>query len=121
MATILVIDDEDVDRMLVSELLRAEGHDVVEAADGVEGIAAFEKTGVDVLITDMMMPEKDGFETISEIKRKSPDLKIMAISGGGAYNDLSSLEMVKFVGADSTLTKPISAESLIAAVNDLLA
>jgi len=68
----------------------------------------------------MMMPEKDGFETIREIKRNSLDLKILAISGGGVYNDLSSLEMVKFLGADSTLTKPISAESLIASVNELL-
>jgi CheY-like chemotaxis protein len=120
MATILVIDDEPVDRLLVAELLRAEGHEVLEAENGFEGLAVYDKTEVNLLITDMMMPEKDGFETITEIKRDSPDLKILAISGGGVYNDLSSLEMVKLMGVDGTLTKPISAESLIALVNELL-
>ncbi len=120
MATILVIDDEAVDRLLVAELLRAEGHEVVEAANGVEGIAANDKTEVNLLITDIMMPEKDGIETIKEFKRNSPNMKILAISGGGVYGDLTSLKMTEFLGADSTLTKPISAESLITEVNKLL-
>ncbi len=121
MATILVIDDEDVDRLLVAELLRAEGHEVVEAANGVEGITANDKMEFNLLITDIMMPEKDGIETIKEINQNSPDMKILAISGGGAFGDLTSLKMAEFLGADSTLTKPISAESLIASVNELLA
>jgi len=121
MTKILVIDDEDVDRMLVSELLRAEGHDVVEAADGVEGIAASGNTDLDLLITDIMMPNKDGLQTIMAIKKDRPEMRIIAVSGGGRHVQMSTLDMAKFLGADATLSKPISAEKLIAAVNELLA
>ena len=120
MATILVIDDEPVDRMIVAEVLRAEGHDVVEASNGAEGIKAIDKADLDVLVTDLIMPDKDGIETIMEIRQSNPDLKILAVSGGGRHGDLSSLEVAKDLGADSTLAKPIDAERLIAIVNELL-
>ncbi len=121
MAMILVIDDEDVDRMLVAELLRAEGHEVAEAADGVEGIAAAGNADLDLLITDIMMPQKDGLQTIMDIKKDIPDLKIIAVSGGGRHVQMSTLDMAKYLGANATLSKPVSAEKLIAAVNELLA
>ncbi len=121
MATILVIDDEDVDRMLVAELLRAEGHEVVEAADGVEGMAAMGASSLDLLVTDIMMPGKDGLQTIIDIKKDRPDMKIIAVSGGGRHMQLSSLDMAKHLGAGATLVKPVSAENLIAAVDELLA
>jgi CheY-like chemotaxis protein len=120
MATILVIDDELVDRTLVVELLRAEGHEVIEAKDGVEGMALMTETVMDLLITDIMMPEKDGLQTIMEIKKISPNLKIIAISGGGFYGNTSSLEMAGIFGANCTLTKPISREKLIDSVNEVL-
>ncbi|MAF46631.1 MAG: response regulator [Alphaproteobacteria bacterium] len=121
MATILVIDDEDVDRLIVAELLREEGHEVIEVQDGSEGIAVKDTATLNLIVTDIMMPEKDGIETIMEIKRDNPNLKIIAVSGGGKHGQLSGLEMAKYLGADDTLTKPISAEKLIGSVNKLLA
>ena len=88
MATILVIDDEDVDRMLVAEILRAEGHEVLEAVDGDEGSASANRTAPHLLITDIMMPGKDGLEVIKEIKKNYPGMKIIAVSGGGKYNQI---------------------------------
>ena len=83
MARILVIDDEELARFTLREILEAAGHEVIEASNGNEGTAFQRANPCDVVITDMIMPEKEGLETIVELKGEYPDLKIIAISGGG--------------------------------------
>ena len=93
MARILVIDDEELARFTLREILEAAGHEVVEAANGNEGTAFQRANPCDIVITDMIMPEKEGLETIVELKGEYPDLKIIAISGGGRTRNLDFLKL----------------------------
>ena len=84
MARILVIDDEYYMRALVTKILERRGHEIVEATNGQEGIGFFEQGGqADMVLTDIFMPEKDGIETLRDLRKKYPDLKIVVFSGGG--------------------------------------
>lgn len=116
---ILVVDDEDDVRRLAAQILREAGHTVREAANGVEALAAVAKHPVDLVILDLVMPEKEGAETVQELRRKRPDLPVLAISGvvGADFY----LHAAKMLGASATLRKPFSREQLIAAVEPLLA
>jgi two-component system, chemotaxis family, chemotaxis protein CheY len=118
MATILVIDDDAALRRVLRRMLGAD-HDVVEAADGAAGIARFAEHGPRLVITDILMPKKEGIETIREIRRLAPEVKILAISGGGIGTP-HYLDMAGKLGADVTLMKPFSAADLRATVRALL-
>ena len=83
MARILVIDDEPYILLMLKKMLEKDGHEVDMALNGMEGIKLFEKNRFDLLITDIIMPEKEGLEIIMELKKENPGLKIIAISGGG--------------------------------------
>lgn len=120
MAFVLVIDDEELARFTIKEVLEGYGHTVIEAADGVKGIAAFHDNNVDLIITDIIMPEKEGVETIIELKQEAPELKIIAISGGGRTRNLDFLKLAGEYGADKVMAKPFSAEDLMNAVNECL-
>src|SRR5438093_11455022 len=83
MARILFIDDDPPTLDLFGQILKGAGHEVIMARDGVTGIALYLKNPTDLIITDIMMPVKDGMEVISELKRDFPEVKIIAISGTG--------------------------------------
>jgi len=120
-ANILVIDDEEDIRDFVGIVLERDGHSVMEASDGNAGMRILEAQPIDVVITDIIMPDKEGIETIIEIRRGNPDLKIIAISGGGRGGGGDYLKVAKQLGADRTFAKPLSAAGLAEAVRDLVA
>lgn len=117
---ILVIDDEYMMRYLLTLSLEQSGFNVVSAADGQEGIDLLESgEDVSIVITDIVMPRKEGIETIIEIRRKFPDVKIMAISGAGERKD-EFLALAKKLGANAVMPKPIDFERLNELVLELL-
>ena len=120
MVRILVVDDEDLVRFSVRQMLEDEGHQVEEAADGVEGMAKIESGPFDLMVTDIVMPRKEGLETIAEAKRVQPDLRIIAISGGGPVGQFNYLDLAKQFGADAVLAKPFKKQDLVAVVNAVL-
>ncbi|MBE0533291.1 MAG: response regulator [Rhodospirillales bacterium] len=120
MASILVVDDEDLVRFSVRQMLEDAGHSVKEAADGVEGITQLQSCAFDLMITDIVMPRKEGMETIAEAKQMQPDLRVIAISGGGPVGQFHYLELAKQFGADAVLAKPFKKQELIALVDTLV-
>ena len=119
MAKILVIDDEPQVRRLIRQMLTRAGHTVQEASDGAEGLAQLRVDPPDLIITDILMPNKEGIETIRDVRRQVPGLPILVISG----NPGSSLymEMARMLGAHAALAKPFRTVDLLRAVDDLLA
>ncbi len=83
MARILIIDDDDNIIRLLNRILKNAGYDVIEAVNGREGLKVFKKDQIDLVITDIFMPEKEGMETVVELQMINPEIKIIAISGGG--------------------------------------
>jgi CheY-like chemotaxis protein len=121
MARMLVIDDDPSVRSLVSGLLEACGHSVVVAENGRAGMRAFEKDRIDLVVTDIVMPEQEGIATISAIRRLSPTVPILAISGSntvGRYGDY--LHAAEVLGASATLPKPLRPDDLIETIDRLL-
>lgn len=120
MARILLIDDDvDVRDMLRVSLTHL-GHTVVEAANGREGLELFQQSEFDLLITDIVMPEKEGLEVLMEVRKKRPPVKIIAISGGSRQSSVDYLQMARFMGAGRVLTKPFSHKELVAAIEELM-
>ena len=120
MARILVIDDEELARFTVASLLESAGHEVVEAPNGQEGLSLQNAQLFDLVVTDIIMPKKEGVETVIELKRDHPDLKIIAISGGGRTRNLDFLKLAKQCGADKILAKPFTEEELMESINACL-
>ena len=121
LAYILIIDDDPHILDLYKRMLEAEGHLVATASNGQEGIDIFRNDQAELVITDMVMPVKDGIKTIIELEKEFPNTKIIAISGGGIIEPDRYLSLAKCIGIKQTLTKPIAKEQLINAVNDVLA
>ena len=119
-ARILLIDDDDQIRTALREMLEREGYEVAEAPDGKAGCSYFRNEGADLVITDILMPEKDGIETIIEIRRDFPEAKIIAISGGGDIDPNFYLHLSSQFGVSRTLTKPFEREDLLASVRELM-
>jgi two-component system, chemotaxis family, chemotaxis protein CheY len=119
-ARLLVIDDDDEVRRTLVRMLQSAGHEVHEAGDGDSGIALCETVLPDLVITDILMPEKEGIETIMVLKRAQPALKIIAISGGGRSGAMDFLEMARALGADEALQKPFRRAELLAVIDRLI-
>ena len=102
MSRILVIEDDDEVRALLESLLTRDGHVVATAANGKQGVAAFLAEPFDLVITDIIMPEKDGIEAIMDLRRGRPDLKLIAISGGGRAEPQNYLPSAQLRGANRT-------------------
>ena len=121
--TVLIIDDDVEIRESLSELLWLHGFEAIEAPHGEYGLKMLEGRQVDILVTDLMMPHKDGVETITEVKRRWPDLKIVAISGKisaspmGSAADSSSPSGIQVEGM---LAKPFSGRTLVDLIKSLL-
>ena len=120
MAHILIIDDEEELRATLRHMLEHDGHQVTEAANGAEGLRHYERESPDLIITDIIMPEKEGVETILALQRADPDLPIIAISGGGRLSATDFLSMAKKLGARQTLSKPFRRSELLAVVQTCL-
>ncbi len=121
MARILLIEDEEISRYAVLQILENAGHEVAEAENGNEGIALQKAQPFDLIVTDIIMPEKEGVETIIELKRDYPALSVIAISAGGRTRNLDFLELAKRSGADKVLAKPFSEQELLQCVDACLA
>jgi CheY-like chemotaxis protein len=120
MANILVIDDEPYILLMIKKLLEKDGHEVDLAMNGKEGMNMCKHQMPDLLITDIIMPEKEGLETIMELKKSKPGLKIIAISGGGKYQLDGLLDCATHFGASRVFQKPFNQKEFKAAVSELL-
>lgn len=120
MAKILVIDDDDQVRDMLHQLLEMEGYDVIQASNGKQAVEIQYREAVDVIITDLIMPEKEGIETIRELKESFPDIKIIAMSGGGVVGPEAYLKIAKGLGAEKVFVKPIEREKLLRGIRELL-
>lgn len=120
MARILIVDDEVQIRMLLRQLLEKEGYEVDEAQNGLIALRKFKENPFDLVILDLIMPEKEGVETIIDLKKEFKDAKIIAISGGGRVGPENYLKSAERLGAMHTFTKPIENEELLKTVQELL-
>lgn len=120
MARILIIDDEAQFRSLVRSLLERYGYEVLEAEDGEKGIQVFQKQSADLIITDIVMPNKEGLETIMELKKNHPGVKIIAVSGGGRIGPESYLRLAERFGAARVFTKPFDLQDFLQAIKEIL-
>jgi CheY-like chemotaxis protein len=116
MASILVIEDDPVFRSFLRHALGPCGHSVREARDGAEGLTLFQAQRPDLVLCDLFMPEKEGFETIQEIRRLDPAVRLVAMSAR-----VSLLPVALALGAAATLSKPISPDVLLQCVDEVLA
>lgn len=120
MPVVLIIDDEPAMRRTLRRILESSGHTVLEAPDGRKGLKLFNDHRPALVIADILMPEKEGLETIRELRAQTPDAKIIAISGGGSFGEPGFLHAASVFGAGEILQKPFRAEELMAAVTRML-
>ena len=120
MTRILLIDDDAQARDMLRQMLERVGYDVVEAPNGREGLQRYQTTAIDLIITDILMPEQDGLETIQELRRLAPEAKIIAMSGGGQSGLLDLLPIAEKLGAQRILRKPLRRHEILDAVRQLL-
>jgi CheY-like chemotaxis protein len=120
LARILLVDDDAAVRLLLETVLRTGRHEVTTAIDGRGALAAVATDTFDVVITDLIMPDMEGIETIMELRRIRPACKIIAMSGGGRGSADDYLDIAANVGAHMTLAKPFSPQQLLDAVQQVL-
>jgi DNA-binding response OmpR family regulator len=117
---ILIIDDEASAREILRRMLEFEGYEIVEAANGQEGVEAFRDQPCDLVITDMVMPIKDGLKTILEIRELAADVPVIAISGGGTISKERYLAVAGYIKGVITLAKPFTRQQIVESVHGLL-
>ena len=117
---VLVIDDDQQFRNYMVELLTEHGYKVCTAENGVAGLEQFSNCQPDIIITDIVMPEKEGVEVILTIRAENPEIPLIAVSGGNLGNAESYLNMARKLGANATLAKPFSLSNLLETVDRLL-
>ena len=120
MAVIVIVDDDPTVRLIAAELLRQDNHVIVEARDGDEALRVIGSMAVHLVVLDILMPNKDGLETIVELRRTQPDVRILAISSGGRVGAGPLLRTAMVLGADDTLVKPLRLETFARSVSRLL-
>ena len=120
MARILIIDDNAQLREMLNLTLTLVGHQVQEAAGGEAGVKLYKANPVDLIIVDILMPEKGGLETIVEMKREFPNVKIIGISGGFQKKTDATHTLADLLGVERTLSKPFASEELLKAVDEIL-
>lgn len=120
-AEILVVEDDPQVRAMLRQVLEVAGFGVREASDGKDAMKRWQERPSDLVITDLLMPEMDGLEVISQLRKLSPATKIIAITGGGPTKRLNFLQPAKLLGASRTLHKPFERAELLQHVRDLLA
>jgi CheY-like chemotaxis protein len=113
MPKILVIEDNAIVRNTISRILKTGGYEVCLAGDGLQGMSVFRQEHPDLVISDIIMPEQEGIATIRQIRAESPDMKIIAISGGARMGNIDFLQIAKKMGACDVLPKPFDPEELL--------
>lgn len=121
MARILVVDDEPEVLLLLTDILESVGYEVVTATNGEEGLRQYQRGNVDLIVTDIIMPDKEGLESIMDYKQLNPEVKIIAISGGARIGPHTYLKMAEKFGARRVFSKPFRNKELLDAVEELLA
>ena len=120
MASILLIDDEATLREVLRHALERDGHRVLEAANGKEALEVSRGVALDLVVTDIVMPEMDGIEVILALAERNPGLPVVAMSGGGLFPKELLLSNAHILGAVSTLAKPFEIDELAVAVRGAL-
>jgi DNA-binding response OmpR family regulator len=120
MDSVLIIEDDEFVMNMLKQTFERAGYDVGTAADGRAGLNLFRSRSFDVVITDLIMPDMEGIETISTLRRDNPNVKIIAISGGGRNSPEDYLYLAKKLGAARTFPKPVDRNELLAAVKELI-
>lgn len=121
MARILIVEDDVQLREMLKQVLELQNYEVVESNDGEDAIQVLKQSPFDLVITDIIMPQKDGTGLIMEIRKSYPDLQIIAISGGARHIDPQNpLHIAKMLGANQTFTKPFKIKELLGAVRELV-
>lgn len=113
---VLVIDDDPVARATMSAILQDDGYTVTCAVDGKQGLNEFRKCRPDVVVTDIIMPEKEGIETILALRAMWPEGPIIAVSGGGRIQSADFLKMARALGASAVLAKPFEPQDLLSRI-----
>jgi CheY-like chemotaxis protein len=116
MARVLVVDDDEVSRLVIGKILETAKHEVAYAANGEQGIAYYKKEPADVVIADLVMPVKNGLQMIRELYEQYRDVKIIAVTGV----DPENLPLAEDLGAVSSMTKPVNPEKLLEAIDAAL-
>jgi CheY-like chemotaxis protein len=120
--SILVADDDDSIRLLVQRLLKDAGHAVITVGSAREACDAMTRQLFDLVVTDILMPDGDGIDLITEVKKAQPQVRVLAMSGGGRYVEGSDcLKLAKGVGAHAVVTKPFTAEQFKVAIETAVA
>ena len=121
MAQILIIEDDDSMRCVLKDMLERQNYEVMVASDGEEGIKMFRNNPTPLVITDIIMPNKEGVELIFEFERDFPDTKIIAISGGGKCSANDYLNMVSnSPNVKCTFQKPFAMDEMLQAVKEIV-
>ncbi len=118
--TILVVDDDPEIRSTLKKILEMSGHTVLTASSGVEANACLDEGKVDLMITDIVMPDQDGLESMRQARAKNPDLPVIAMSGGGRLRTDNYLRLAKAFGASEVLEKPFDTAALIETIDRVL-
>lgn len=119
MARILLVDDDEFVRRPVQLNLQRAGHSVDEVSNGRDAVTAYREKSYDVVVTDLIMPEQEGLETIMQLRRHDANVRVIAISGGGRVNATNYLSLARSLGAQKTLSKPFTTEELLAAIEQV--
>jgi len=119
MKRILIIDDNIGFLKMLTKVIEHQGYEVVQAQNGLEGYQRFTENPCDLVITDIFMPKQEGLETIIQLRGQFPDLKIIAISGGGNMG-VDYLEGAKTFGADRVFSKSLDMDTFLATIRELL-
>jgi CheY-like chemotaxis protein len=115
--TILLIDDDEAVRYAIRRVVEDEGFTVAVAENGQQGLDMLDSVSPALVITDLIMPEKEGLETIVELRKRQPGLPIIAISGGGRDAEPDFLNFARKLGANEVLAKPFEPEQLVDALH----
>ena len=121
MATIVIADDDPIVREIAREMLASSAHAAILVEDGNEVIRLLEGLRIDLLVTDMLMPNMDGVELIMAVRDRYPAVKVLAISSGGSVGASYMLKVARTLGADATLQKPLRLEGFLETIEALLA
>ena len=119
MKKIVIIEDDLIIRESLKEILELNSYEVLATESGMDLMRKISDFRPDILITDIIMPDKDGIEIIIEAKKSLPDIILIAISGGGRIDSESYLNTTKYLGADATLKKPFTHDQLITLIRNL--
>ena len=121
MQNILVIDDDKLMCLALAKILISAGYNVVQASDGEEGLKLYRTQDFDLVITDLIMPDKEGIQIIRELRKENSRIRIIAMSAGGRGGATDYLKWARLMGAKQCLSKPIKREDLLDAVQAVLA